>query len=115
MCATSCRSAGTSTRSSSTDITTPGTPGVGRNTFRGPRYFNIDLSLAKQFTLAHFWRFREGANFELRANAFNLFNTLNLLPFNFTDENTLIFNPNFGRALGAQAGRVVEFQGRFRF
>ncbi|MFN2482092.1 MAG: hypothetical protein ABR554_11595, partial [Pyrinomonadaceae bacterium] len=97
------------------DITTPGTPGVGRNTFRGPRYFDVDMSLAKQFDFHGLLGLGEGTNLEIRANVFNLFNTLNLSPFNYGDENTFIFNPNFGRALGALSGRVVEFQGRFRF
>ena len=29
-------------------------PGIGRNSFRGPRYFSIDLSAAKQFKLSRF-------------------------------------------------------------
>ncbi len=97
------------------DITTVGTTGVARNSFRGPRYFAVDFSLAKKFGLAHLLGLGEAANFEARANFFNAFNTLNLLPFNYGDQNTLIFDSTFGRALGAQAGRVVEFQGRFRF
>ena len=97
------------------DITTPGNPAVGRNTFRGPNYRSVDFSFVKQFGLPDIPGLDEGANLEIRANLFNAFNTLNLLPFNYSDDNTFVFSPNFGRALGAQAGRVVEFQARFRF
>ncbi len=90
-------------------------PGVGRNAFRGPKYFNVDMSLAKRFGLPGFGVLGEGANLELRANAFNIFNTLNLAPFNFADGNLFFNNANFGEATSGLAGRVVEFQARFRF
>ncbi|HYP27231.1 MAG TPA: TonB-dependent receptor [Blastocatellia bacterium] len=97
------------------DITTPGTPAVGRNSFRGPNYRSVDFGLAKTFGLPNIRGLGEGANLEIRANFFNAFNTLNLLPFNFGTDSTIITSGNFGRALGAQAGRIIEFQGRFRF
>jgi len=85
-------------------------PGVGRNSFRGPRYFSTDLSVIKETALP-FLRLGEGANLELRANIFNLFNQINLpaIPETFID------NVNFGRATGGLAGRVVELQARFNF
>ena len=88
-------------------------PGVGRNSFRGPRYFNIDMSLTKRFGLPDF--LGEGANFEVKANFFNVFNILNLQPFGFNSASTVITNPLFGRAERALAGRVIELQGRLRF
>lgn len=90
-------------------------PGIGRNTFRGPKYFNVDMSLAKRFGLSGIGGLGEGANIELRVNAFNIFNTLNLAPFNFGDGNLYYTNNNFGEATSGLAGRVVEFQARFRF
>jgi len=93
---------------------TVGRPGIGRNSFRGPGYFNVDLSLVKQTRLP-FLHLGEQANFEFRANLFNAFNILNLAPFSFFDGGTFIENPNFGRASGGLSGRVVELQGRFRF
>lgn len=90
-------------------------PAVGRNAFRGPKYFNVDMSLAKRFGLSGLLGMREGANLELRANAFNIFNTLNLAPFNFADGNLFFTNANFGEATSGLAGRVIEFQARFRF
>jgi hypothetical protein len=88
-------------------------PGIERNSFRGPRYFNIDLTTAKRFGMPRFMG--EGAFFEIKANFFNVFNILNLQPFGFNSDSTNITNPNFGRAERALAGRVVEIQGRFSF
>lgn len=102
-------------------------PGIGRNSFRGPSYFNVDLSLVKQTRLPFI---NEEANFEFRANFFNVFNKLNLAPFAFgsnavtigrfdprgpNEPGVLFNNPDFGRATAGLAGRVVELQARFRF
>ena len=97
------------------DTSSPGArpPGIGRNSFRGPRYFDIDAAVGKRFGLPGFMG--EAANFEFKANFFNVFNILNLSPFGFNSASTVITNPNFGRATGAQAGRVVELQGRIIF
>jgi hypothetical protein len=59
--------------------------------------------------------FGEGAYFEVKANVYNLFNTLNLIPFTFGSANTIVSDPHFGQSPGGLAGRVVEFQGRFSF
>ena len=93
----------------------PPLPGVGRNSFRGPRYTGFDMSVAKRFGLPRFWVIGEGAGIDLRANLFNMFNKLNLAPFGFHSNSTTIERPLFGRATGALAGRVVEFQARFSF
>ena len=69
------------------------------------------MSLAKRTGLPAF--FGEGAFLEVKANAFNIFNNLNLAPFGFFSPN--IDNPDFGRAKNALAGRVVEVQARFNF
>jgi len=90
-------------------------PGIGRNSFRGPKYFNTDVSLVKQIALSKLGPLGEAANLELRANFFNVFNQLNLKPFNFGSDPTHIDNPNFGRAVEGLSGRVIEFQGRLRF
>ena len=86
-------------------------PGIGRNSFRGPRYFGVDLSLAKRTGLPSF--LGEGAFLEVKANFFNAFNNLNLAPFGFFSPT--VDNNDFGRARNALAGRVVEFQARFNF
>ena len=86
-------------------------PGIGRNSFRGPRYFSVDMSLAKRTGLPSF--LGEGAFLEVKANFFNAFNKLNLAPFEFFAPT--IDSRDFGRAQNALAGRVVEFQARFNF
>ena len=88
-------------------------PGVGRNSFRGPRYFNVDMSVAKRFGLGR--ALGESTFLEVKANFFNAFNILNLQNFGFASASTDIFNPNFGRAERGLAGRVVELQGRLTF
>jgi hypothetical protein len=91
------------------DIVDRGQPGIGRNSFRGPRFFGVDAALSRNIAIT------EKLKLQLRANMFNVFNKLNLVPFSFGTESTTIENPNFGRASGALAGRVVEFQGRLVF
>ena len=103
-------------------------PGIGRNSFRGPSYFSVDMSLVKHTRLGGF--LGELSELELRANFFNVFNQLNLKTFEFgSDATTIGFfdprganepgvltnNPRFGIATQGTAGRVVELQARFRF
>jgi len=88
-------------------------PGIGRNSFRGPRYFDVDMAVSKKFALNRF--IGEGRFFEVKANFFNIFNLLNLQPFNFNSPSTQVTNALFGKAERGLAGRVVEFQGRFSF
>jgi hypothetical protein len=90
-------------------IPTPGRPGtLGRNTFRGPRYFNVDLVLARALRTP--WLFGPGGSLQLRLESFNVFNTLNL---NNPDNNMI--NATFGRSTSAQPGRIVQFSTRFSF
>ncbi len=104
--------------------TTPDPPGIGRNTFRGPRYQDIDLSILKNFRLPPMKFIGEGANIQLRMTAYNAFNKLNLAPFSFGSTSTTItsccgstpnYNPQFGTATAGLEGRVLELQGRFSF
>ena len=99
-------------------------PGIGRNTFRGPKYFNIDLTVGKRFDLPKRLRFNENTGLDLRVNLFNAFNQLNLNNFGFASDSTRItnsdngratINPSFGRATSGLAGRVIELQARFSF
>jgi hypothetical protein len=56
-----------------TNFPAPGTVGTsGRNAFRGPRFFNFDLSLVKKFSMP--W---EGHALQFRTEAYNLFNNAN--------------------------------------
>jgi hypothetical protein len=88
-------------------------PGVGRNSFRGPKYFNVDMSVGKRFGLGRF--LGESSNFEVKANFFNAFNLLNLQSFGFATDSTTITHPNFGRSERGLSGRVIELQGRLTF
>ncbi len=95
-------------------------PGIGRNDFRGPKYFNVDLTVSKRFELPKGLRISESTALDLRANFFNVFNQLNLTPFGFASDSSRINNgdqpnPNFGRATSGLSGRVVELQARFSF
>ncbi len=85
-------------------------PGIGRNSFRGPKYFAVDLSLGKRTRMSFL---SEASTLEVKANFFNAFNNLNLASFGFFSPN--VDSPDFGRARNALAGRVVEFQARFNF
>jgi outer membrane receptor protein involved in Fe transport len=107
---------------------TPGVipvPGISRNSFRGPRFSQFDFSLMKEFGLPDMRFVGEGAKVQLRMNAYNAFNKLNLQPFDFGSSSTVISyccgsgtptpNPQFGVATGGLEGRVVELEARFVF
>ena len=110
---------------------TPDFPGIGRNTFRGPRYQDIDLTIAKEFGLPGMKVLGEGAKLQLRMTAYNAFNKLNLAPFTFGSTSTVVSysncgpptcatvtpvaNPLFGTAINGLSGRVLELQARFSF
>jgi outer membrane receptor protein involved in Fe transport len=96
----------------------PEAPGVARNSFGGPHYLNFDMTLAKAFGLPRIPVLGEGAQFEFRASAYNIFNKVNLKPLgrqviSFT--NGADSNGSFGQASGAFPGRVIELQARFSF
>jgi len=95
-------------------IATPGPipppPGIGRNSFRGPRYFGVDATLSKSFGFPEMRVLGAGAKLEIRANFFNVFNKLNL-----SNPQVDINNPNFGTAQDALGGRTIEMQARFSF
>lgn len=90
----------------------PQAPGIGRNSFRGPRYFDIDATLSKSFGLPKMPILGESAKLEFRVNAFNLFNRLNLDPGQIHNNVT---DGLFGEVTSALAGRSIELQARFNF
>jgi hypothetical protein len=94
-------------------LTPSGPPGIGRNVFRGPNYFSTDISLAKTFGFHFLGEGNKGL--EVRANAYNAFNRLNLAPFGFFDASTFVGSSLFGRATTGLAGRVIDFQARITF
>ncbi|MEO5860035.1 MAG: TonB-dependent receptor, partial [Pyrinomonadaceae bacterium] len=90
-------------------------PGIGRNTFRGPKYFAVDMSIAKKFQFGDSGFFGENAALDIRFNFFNIFNNLNLVPFTANSDPTRVTRNSFATATAGQAGRVGEFQMRFSF
>ncbi len=77
---------------------------LGRNTFRGPRFASIDLSLSRSFSI------REGIRIELRGEAFNALNNVNLfLP------NADLSLASFGRSTQAHDARTIQGSLRFTF
>lgn len=93
----------------------PPPPGVGRNSVRGPNYFDTDMDAQKTFGIPKSTIFGENAGLTVRAMFFNIFNQTNLIPFNTGDGNTLITSSQFGRAQKALGARTIEFQARFSF
>ena len=96
----------------------PTRPGIARNSFRGPGYFDVDATLSKSFGLPNMKLLGEGAKLEIRANFYNLFNKLNLNGNGAAWSNGImsdITNPNFGESGGALCARVIEMQARFNF
>ena len=84
---------------------TAGTSGsLGRNTFRGPKYATIDLSLGRSFAV------HEGKQLQLRLEAFNALNNVNLyLP------NADLSLGNFGKSTQAFEARTMQIGARFIF
>lgn len=90
----------------------PYRPGLDRNAFTGPSYRDVDITLAKGFGVPNNRVTGEDGRFEIRADAFNLFNILNLNPTSVTNDVTSKF---FGRDVTALGGRVITLTGRFSF
>jgi hypothetical protein len=98
----------------------PTPPGVERNAFRGPRYFDVDATLSKSFGLPKMRVLGEGARLEFRANFYNLFNNENLWNINahigdIQADGTVNPDPHFGQAQNGLGSRVIEMQARFSF
>ena len=81
--------------------------GIGRNTGRGPGYFNVDLSIKKKFVLGED---TSKTKLDLGLEAFNVFNRVNFDNFIGT-----LSSPFFGRANSAHRAREVQVFLRFRF
>jgi hypothetical protein len=83
----------------------PGQDGnVGRNTFRGPGFAQVDLSLTKSFKLG------ERVSAMLRVDAFNAFNRVNL-----SNPSLDLNSTNFGKSTGQNAARLFQAGFRLRF
>ncbi len=77
---------------------------LSRNAFRQPSYYNVDLSVSRTFPV------HEQLKFQLRMEAFNMFNHPNFNAF------TTAFNSGtFGNATGAADPRIFQLAGKFNF
>jgi hypothetical protein len=77
----------------------PGT--LRRNALRMPGFWNLDLALSKNLTLAG------DVRLQVRGDLFNAFNLTT-----FSSLNTTITSPNFGRFTGTRGARVVQLNAR---
>jgi hypothetical protein len=75
----------------------------------------VDLTLTKAFGLPTLPVLGEGAKFEFRIDAYNVFNNLNFKTSEPNDIANNIGDSGFGRARTALAGRVVTLGARFNF
>src|SRR5260370_32403565 len=69
------------------EITSSGSipiPGVGRNSFRGPRYTGFDMSFGKRSTLPKQALFAENTGLQLNAITFKILSKNNPHPFDLT-------------------------------
>jgi hypothetical protein len=81
------------------------TPGnSARNSAYGPRQFNTDFALRKEF------RITESNSAEFRWESFNFFNVVN-----FNNPATTVGNTNFGWITSADGGRVMQLAIRYQF
>jgi hypothetical protein len=74
---------------------------TGRNAFRGPGLYDLDLSLSRTFSVP---RLREGTRLTVRADAFNILNHANL-----NNPDSLLGDPNFGVETYGRAGTASGF------
>jgi hypothetical protein len=94
---------------SPSDFSSPG-PGelgnTGRNAFRGPGLYNVDVSLARSFPL-EYGRLKfmgEAARLTVRVDAFNVLNHANL-----NNPDALVTSPTFGIATYGRVGAASGF------
>jgi hypothetical protein len=97
-------------------------PGILRNSLNGPGYNDVDASLTKAFGLPRIPGLGENAKFEIRADAYNLFNKTNLNTVQMdtnlgsaAPDGTVSPNSDFGVVGQALGSRTVQLQARFSF
>ena len=76
----------------------------GQHILSGPGAVNAD------FTVYRMMRLRERANFQVRAEFYNMFNHVN-----FGNPNATVGTANYGIITSAAAGRVIQFAMKFQF
>ena len=81
-----------------------GNGSLGKNTFRGPGFYNTNLSVAKNF------RFGEAKNFRITADFLNAFNQ-----DNYGNPTSNMNSGNFGLNLNNWGTRTITLGGKFSF
>lgn len=81
---------------------------LGRNTFRGPGFAEIDAGFTKSNRIP--WFVSEGAELQFRAELINALNRVNL-----TGVDSNLTDGNFGRATGVREARTPQFSIRIHF
>jgi hypothetical protein len=95
--------------------------GIERNIMTGPGYNNLNGSLSKAFGLPNMPILGDNAKLEIRADAYNLLNVVNLNPGvdgylgSVSPDGKVQPNSNFGTTGGALGARTVQIQARFSF
>jgi len=102
--------AASKTFSATTFVPPPG-PAMERNSFTGPTYQGVNISLSKGFNIPPGRVIGEHASLEFRVDTFNLFNFQELAG----TPTTSISSTAFGENTGALASRTIELQSRFSF
>jgi hypothetical protein len=90
------------------DFSSPG-PGLlgdtGRNAFRGPGLYNLDVSLSRSFPVRYGrWSMGETGRLTFRIDAFNVLNHANL-----NNPDSLLTSPTFGLATYGRVGTASGF------
>jgi hypothetical protein len=80
---------------------------TGRNAFRGPSVYSVDVSLSRTFPVR---RLGESGRITIRAGVFNLLNHANL-----NNPDSVLGSPSFGIALYGRQGRDTGFPGLVPF
>jgi hypothetical protein len=93
-----------------TTFAPPPGPAMERNSFTGPPYQGVNVSLTKGFNFPETRVIGNAARLEFRADAYNLFNFQEL-----SSPQTSITSTTFGESTGALSSRIVELQSRFSF
>jgi hypothetical protein len=82
---------------------------LGRNTFTGPGYANTNFSILKNTKIPWLWG-KEGANFQLRGEFFNVFNRVNL-----TGMDSNMPDATFGQTTSTFGARDIQIGLRLQF
>jgi hypothetical protein len=79
---------------------------TGRNAFRGPGLYNVDVSFARSFGVKGLWKFKasETTRLTFRADAFNILNHANL-----NNPDNVLGDANFGLATYGRQGTASGF------